>query len=334
MTNLQKDMFADTGQFSLRLIVPQRSDISSGVSKTSLRGSLSYESSTKSLWYGSGDSWINVQSAGYYAALPPVFPVGSLVYVGGVLYVSDGAAWTPAGVSGPGVSTDNAIARFDGFDGSTIQNSSATLSDTGDIDTIGYIKTTDATNSTSTATGSIITAGGVGVGGNIYMAGIADCPTAPTVGSHLTNKTYVDSVAGGGTKSILSLYSTSAGSLVSVATWPWHVAFRADADYSWTPGSGIITFNTTGSYSIDFGFSCRSNTNTNYQITGELYHNGASVVGSQVYISTNDQFDYRNARSGRLILNVTAGDTCSMRQNGPAQVTALANSGRIYIEKV
>lgn len=36
-----------------------------------------------------------------------------------------------AGVSGPGSSTDNAIVRFDGTTGETIQNSTATISDAG-----------------------------------------------------------------------------------------------------------------------------------------------------------------------------------------------------------
>lgn len=36
-------------------------------------------------------------------------------------------------VFGPGSSTDNAIARFDGTDGKTLQNSNATLSDEGKL---------------------------------------------------------------------------------------------------------------------------------------------------------------------------------------------------------
>lgn len=43
-----------------------------------------------------------------------------------------------AGVVGPGASTDNAITRWDGTTGETIQNSAATVSDTGVIDAAGY----------------------------------------------------------------------------------------------------------------------------------------------------------------------------------------------------
>jgi len=43
----------------------------------------------------------------------------------------------PGAVTGPGTSTDNGIARFDGIDGSTIQGSPATLDDIGNIVTPG-----------------------------------------------------------------------------------------------------------------------------------------------------------------------------------------------------
>ncbi len=43
-----------------------------------------------------------------------------------------------AGVVGPGLSTDNAIARWDGITGETIQNSLATVDDTGVINAVGY----------------------------------------------------------------------------------------------------------------------------------------------------------------------------------------------------
>ncbi len=43
-----------------------------------------------------------------------------------------------AGVSGPGSSTDNAIARWDGTTGETIQNSLATIDDSGNINAVSY----------------------------------------------------------------------------------------------------------------------------------------------------------------------------------------------------
>lgn len=43
-----------------------------------------------------------------------------------------------AGVVGPGSSTDNAIARFDGTTGQTIQNSLATIDDSGNVNAVSY----------------------------------------------------------------------------------------------------------------------------------------------------------------------------------------------------
>lgn len=43
-----------------------------------------------------------------------------------------------AGVVGPGSSTDNAVARFDGTTGQTIQNSLVTIDDSGNINAVTY----------------------------------------------------------------------------------------------------------------------------------------------------------------------------------------------------
>lgn len=55
--------------------------------------------------------------------------------------IGDDSALLPSGdaVSGPSLSTDNAIVRFDGLTGEVIQNSSATLDDNGNITTDGGI---------------------------------------------------------------------------------------------------------------------------------------------------------------------------------------------------
>ena len=55
--------------------------------------------------------------------------------------IGDDSLVLPSGdaVSGPSLSTDNAIARFDGTTGKVIQNSSATLDDNGNITTNGGI---------------------------------------------------------------------------------------------------------------------------------------------------------------------------------------------------
>lgn len=64
----------------------------------------------------------------------------------------------------------------------------------GQINVAGATNTfTGTTESTSTTTGTVVITGGAGIGGDIYVGGIVDVPEAPTSSSHLTNKSYVDS---------------------------------------------------------------------------------------------------------------------------------------------
>lgn len=51
------------------------------------------------------------------------------------LFTYDGSAWVARDVTGPASSTDNAIVRFDGTSGNLIQNSTATLDDSGVLTT-------------------------------------------------------------------------------------------------------------------------------------------------------------------------------------------------------
>ena len=79
-------------------------------------------------------------------------------------------------MNGPASATDNAVARFDGTGGKTVQNSTVTISDTGDITAAGKLFTADGTNAapaiaitSSTGTGLYLDAAntlGVATGGN------------------------------------------------------------------------------------------------------------------------------------------------------------------------
>lgn len=62
-------------------------------------------------------------------------------------FSADSANWTPIGLAGPASSTDNAIARFDGTTGKVIQNSGATISDTGDVSANSFSAPSTSTTS-------------------------------------------------------------------------------------------------------------------------------------------------------------------------------------------
>ncbi len=83
-------------------------------------------------------------------------------------------------VFGPGSSTDNAIARFDGITGKIIQNSQVIVSDTGNMSGVGTLSATTFTTGTAYLSGSNLT-------------GLS----APVLNSDAVNKKYVDDLIAG-----------------------------------------------------------------------------------------------------------------------------------------
>lgn len=64
----------------------------------------------------------------------------------------------------------------------------------GQLNVAGSVnKFTSATASTSSETGAVIVNGGLGVGGDVYVGGTVDVVVPPTSGTHVANKSYVDS---------------------------------------------------------------------------------------------------------------------------------------------
>lgn len=98
------------------------------------------------------------------AALPATGTTGEIRYVIDVqdLYEWTGSAWVQitantADVTGPGSSTDNAIARFDGTGGKTIQNSAVTIADTsGNMAGVGTLSSAEITSSSLTASRALV----------------------------------------------------------------------------------------------------------------------------------------------------------------------------------
>jgi len=71
----------------------------------------------------------------------------AFVQSNGLFYIFDGSVWferpvTPGQVSNAGGSTDNAVARFDGVTGQVIQDSTVTISDSGNLSVAGDIQVT------------------------------------------------------------------------------------------------------------------------------------------------------------------------------------------------
>jgi len=96
-------------------------------------------------------------------------------------------------ITGGGSSTDNAIVRFDGTTGKIVQNSGILIDDSNTMTTPGNIVVDDATDSTSTVTGSIQTDGGLGVVKDVFIGGFVNAVSGISFDGG-TNKlsTYVD----------------------------------------------------------------------------------------------------------------------------------------------
>lgn len=110
--------------------------------------------------YWNGDIWVDiVPQTGetlYNTATVGTFPLASVIW-NGVVWVVDGGG--AGDVVGPGASTDNAVVRWDGATGTAVQNSTVTISDTGDTVIPGSLQlpagepvgTTNVLSITSTA---------------------------------------------------------------------------------------------------------------------------------------------------------------------------------------
>jgi hypothetical protein len=116
---------------------------------------------------------------------------------GSTFWRGDGVWTTPAGsgdVVGPASSTDNAITRFDSTTGKLLQNSTATLSDTGDI-TATSLNGILGSGTPAAATVTTLTASGVTThGGDV----VSDADSTDSLGTTLVRwaNTWTDTING------------------------------------------------------------------------------------------------------------------------------------------
>ena len=122
------------------IIKPKRSSVASKVPTTSdlVSGELGVNMTDKKVYINNGTSVVQI-GAGDLSGLGDV-AISSPANGQGLIYNSSTGKWqnqTGAGsgdVVGPTSSTDNALVRFDGTTGKLIQNSAATLDDSGNLD--------------------------------------------------------------------------------------------------------------------------------------------------------------------------------------------------------
>jgi hypothetical protein len=116
-----------------------------------------------------------------------------------VTFPTSGTLATTAGtIPSIGTSTDTALVRWNGTGGNAVSNSTATLDGSGNLTvngtttSVGQLKATAGTASTSTGTGSLVVTGGIGLtgainmGGNISVGGSMSLTFTPQVQGRLT----------------------------------------------------------------------------------------------------------------------------------------------------
>jgi len=141
----------------------------------------------------------------------------------------------------------------------------------GTLTSSGVVNITNVTNSTSIGTGALTVSGGISSGGNVYVSGNVNASTAPTVGAHLANKTYIDGL----TYLTAGTGLTKAGSTISV-----------NAAQTGIISLGTLTgLTSSGIVSVTSTIDSTSTTTGAVQISGGVGIKGSASVGGSVSIS-------------------------------------------------
>lgn len=240
------------------------------------------------------------------------------ITVGSGLSLSGGTLTATGGtgdVVGPASSTDNAIARFDGTTGKLIQNSSATLSDTGVL-TVTDIVTSEVKADSSAGLDVFSSAGtpvalfGAGGGANstFYGGSKFDYATASTIAIF------------DGTKNLISATTATYPSLTELS-YVKGVTSSIQTQLN-AKGAGTVT-NTGGSLTAN-AIVLGAGTNDTKVVTG-ITTDGVSVLNLGVNATTIGKVKMFGNTSGDVTIQPTAAAGTATVQTLPATTGTLVN---------
>ncbi len=269
-------------------------------------------------------------------------------------YYWSGSEWTmlkpsDAGdVEGPSSSTDNAIARFDGTDGTKIQNSGVILDDSDNITGVNNLTTAGFTLTTNPGADKILVSDNSGNGswqdalpldieeddvtvasgintlnfeGSVSIADNGSNKSTVTIGSSLSVEQVIQ---------VSSTSNLNLNDLVTTVAIPWDTEiFKDDTTFSHsnTTNSTRITVLTEGIYEINYMFSIENVDNQRKTLRSRLRKNGTLYIdGSASYSFTYSKFDDMSSHvSSSFLVELNANDYIEVMVNGQT------NSGDVLL---
>ena len=296
-----------------------------------------------------------ILTANLNSPLPVTNPAtGLLVYNSGTnqtegFYFWTGTAWLMlkpyenSDIQGPVSSTDNAVVRFDGTNGNTIQNSTVIIDDASNVSSVHNITTAGFSMPTNAGLNKVLQsdASGNGIWMDTHLPDIqqqnvvitADANTINFQGSvNVTNdggnKASVSVTSTLGEEQIIQVGSTSnkdLNNLVTPVNIPWDIEMFKDTatfQHSNTVNSNRITVRCSGTFEFNYMFSIVNDNNQRKTLRSRIRVNGTTyITGSTAYAFTYSSSDDKSSLvSSSFLLDLQTNDYIEIMVNGQTNV--------------